>query len=177
MRVCLLLYAYGVGVLSSRKSARACARHRAFRALVGTERPDLRTLSAVRPPPLEACQDVLVPVVRLAREAGVVQRGNVSTEGTQIQGHASRHQAMRDGARQQAVERRREEIAALVPAAYRQDAAEEAAWGRRRGEARPAEVARREERVARSEAARHRVEAQAQAAAAAARQEVVKLSV
>ena len=66
-------------------------------ALVGQERPDFRTISAVRTQPLEACTEVLVPVVRVAGEAGLVQVGHVATDGTNIQGHASRPQAMRDG--------------------------------------------------------------------------------
>ena len=54
MMVCLLLYAYGVGVFSSRKIAQAGARHLAFIALVGTERPDFRTISDFRKLPLDA---------------------------------------------------------------------------------------------------------------------------
>jgi hypothetical protein len=45
---------------------------------------------------------------------GLVRLGNVATDGTKIQGHASRHQAMSYGYRQQAVERLRAESAALV---------------------------------------------------------------
>ena len=45
MMVCLLLYAYCVGVFSSRKIALACERHLAFMAIVGQERPDFRTIS------------------------------------------------------------------------------------------------------------------------------------
>ncbi len=94
MLVCLLLYAYGVGVFSSRKIALACERNLAFIAIVGQERPDFRTISDVRKLHLEVGKDVFVQVVRLAGEAGVVQVGNVSTDGTTIQGHASRHKAM-----------------------------------------------------------------------------------
>jgi len=65
----------------------------------------------------------------------------------------------------QAVERVREAIAALVTQAYQQDEAEDAAWGSRRGDALPAELARREERWARIEAAMRRLEAQAKAEA------------
>ena len=48
MLVCLLLSADCVGVFASRKIAVACERHLAFRALVGQDRPDLRTSSDVR---------------------------------------------------------------------------------------------------------------------------------
>src|SRR5262247_1386328 len=113
MMVCLLLYAYCVGVFSSRKIALACERNLAFLAIVGTERPDFRTISDFRKQHLEAFQDVFVHVVRLARAAGLVKLGNVSTDGTKIQGNASRHKAMSSGYMQKAVERRREEIETL----------------------------------------------------------------
>ena len=53
--------------------------------------------------------------------------------------------------------------------AYQQDEAEEAALGSRRGDELPAELARREDRLATIEAAMHRLEARAKAAADAER--------
>ena len=153
MMVCLLLYAYCVGVFSSRKIALACERNLAFLAIVGTERPDFRTISDFRKQHLAAFQDVFVHVVRLAREAGLVKLGNVSTDGTKIQGNASRHKAMSYGYMKKEVERLREDIEALVTQAYQQDEADDAALGSRRGDELPAELARREERLARIEAA------------------------
>ena len=73
MMVCLLLYAYCVGVFSSRKMALACERNLAFMAMVGQERPDFRTISDFRKQHLEAFKEVCVQVVRLAREAGLVK--------------------------------------------------------------------------------------------------------
>ena len=61
------------------------------------------------------------------------------------------------------VERLREEIEALVTQAYQQDEAEEAALGSRRGDELPAELARREDRLVKIEAAMRRLEAQAKA--------------
>jgi len=169
MRVCLWLSAYWVGGFSSRTSALAGERHLACIALVGQERPDFRTISAFRKRHLEACKDVCVQVVRLAGEAGWVQWGHVATEGTQIQGHAARHKARSDGSRQQAVERLREAMEALVTQASQQDAAEAAAVGRRRGDAWPAALARREDRLGKIEAAMPRWEAHATGEAEAAR--------
>jgi hypothetical protein len=68
-----------------------------------------------------------------------------------------------------AVARIREDLAALVTHASQQDAAEEAAVGRRRGDEVPAELARREARLAKIEAAMRHVEAEATADADAAR--------
>ena len=148
MMVCLLLYAYCVGVFSSRKIALACERNLAFLAIVGEDRPDFRTISDFRKLHLEAFKDVFVQVVRLAGEAGLVKLGNVSTDGTKIQGNASRHKAMSYGYMKKEVERLREDIEALVTQAYQQDEAEEAALGSRRGDELPAELARREDRLA-----------------------------
>src|SRR4029453_18999930 len=58
LMVCLLLSPFCGGVCGSRKMAQACERHLAFVALVGTERPDCRTISDFRQLHLEAFRDV-----------------------------------------------------------------------------------------------------------------------
>jgi hypothetical protein len=82
---------------------------------------------------LEAFCDVFVQVLRVAGESGLVKLGNIATDGTQLQGNASRHKAMSYGYMKKEVERLREEIEALVTQAYQQDAEDEAALGSRRG--------------------------------------------
>ena len=169
LMVCLLLYAYCVGVFSSRKIAMACERNLAFLAIVGSARPDFRTISDFRKLHLEAFKEVFVPVVRLAAASGLVQLGNVSTDGTKIQGNASRHKAMSYGYMKKEVERLREDIETLVTQAQQQDASDDAALGSRRGDELPAELQRREDRLARIESARRHLEAQAKAEADAER--------
>lgn len=169
MMVCLLLYAYCVGVFSSRKIARACERNLAFIAIVGEDRPDFRTISDFRKLHLEAFVDIFVQVLRIAGESGLVKLGNVSTDGTKLQGNASRHKAMSYGYMKKEVERWREDIEALVTQAYQQDAEDDAALGSRRGDELPAELSRREDRLATIEAAMRRLEAQAKAEAEAER--------
>src|SRR5436305_10217370 len=80
MMTCLLLYAYCVGVFSSRKIAQACERNLAFLAIVGADRPDFRTLSLFRKTHLDAFADVFVQVLRLAHAAGLVRLGTIATE-------------------------------------------------------------------------------------------------
>jgi transposase len=77
LMTCLLLYAYCVGVFSSRKIAHACERNLAFLAIVGPDRPDFRTISLFRKTHLDAFADVFVQVLRLARAAGLVHLGCV----------------------------------------------------------------------------------------------------
>ena len=170
MMVCLLLYAYCVGVFSSRKIAQACERNLAFLAIVGQERPDFRTISDFRKLHLEAFREVFVQVLRIAGEAGMVKLGNLATDWTKIQGNASRHKAMSYGYMHKEVDRLREDIEALVTQAYQQDAQDDAALGSRRGDELPAELARREARLATIEAAMRRLEARAKADADAERQ-------
>jgi transposase len=171
MMVCLLLYAYCVGVLSSRKIAQACERNLAFMAMVGQERPDFRTISDCRKLHLDALRDVFVHVLRVAGAAGMVPLGHVATDGTTLPGHASRHKAMRYGSMRQEAARLRADLETLVTRAYQQDAEDEAALGSRRGDALPAERARRAARLATIEAAMQRLEARAKADAEAERQQ------
>ena len=171
MMVCLLLYAYCVGVFSSRKIALACERNLAFLAIVGTERPDFRTISDFRKLHLDAFADVFVQVLRIAGEAGMVKLGNLATDGTKIQGNASRHQAMSYGYMHKEADRLREAIETLVTQAHQQDTADDVlALGSRRGDELPVELARQEKRLATIEAAMQRLEARAKADAEAERQ-------
>src|SRR5256714_5477137 len=169
MMVGLLLYACCVGVFSSRKIALACERNLAFVAIVGSERPDFRTISDFRTLHLEAFKEVFVPGLRLAAESGLVKLGNVSTDGTKIQGNASRHKAMSYGYMKKEVERLREAIESLVTQAQQQDESDDAALGSRRGDELPSELKRREDRLTRIESAMRRLEAQAKAEAEAER--------
>src|SRR5256712_1181208 len=169
LMVCLLLYAYCVVLFASRKIALACERNLAFLAIVGSARPDFRTISDYRKLHLEAFKEVFVQVVRLAAAAGLVKLGNVSTDGTKIQVNASRDKARSYGYMKKEVERLREDIEPLVTQAQQQDESDDAALGSRRGDELPAELTRREDRLARIESAMRRLEAQARAEADAER--------
>ena len=168
--VCLILYAYAVGVFSSRKIAAACERNLAFLAIVGDDRPDFRTISDFRKEHLEAFADVFTQVLHLAREAGLVQLGLWATDGSKFPGNASRHKAMSYGYMKKEEERLKAEIAALLVEAEQLDDAEDAVHGSRRGDELPAELQFREHRLAKIEQAKARLEEQARAEAEAERQ-------
>jgi transposase len=170
MMTCLLLYAYCVGLFSSRKIAQACERNLAFLAIVGADRPDFRTISLFRKVHLDAFADVFVQVLRLAQAAGLVRLGTIAVDGTKVQGNASRHKAMSYGYMTKEVGRLRAEIDALLKQAQDIDAEDDAALGARRGDELPEELRRRQDRLAVIEAAMKRLEAEAKAAADAERQ-------
>jgi transposase len=92
----LLLYAYSVGVFSSRKIALAGERNVAFIAIVGQQHPDFRSISDFRKIHLQALANLFVEVLQIAGEMGMVSLGNLSLDGSKVRANASRHKAMSD---------------------------------------------------------------------------------
>jgi transposase len=165
MMVTLLVYAYCVGVCSSRKIAAACERNLAFRAIVGNDPPDFRTISDFRKIHLAAFRPLFLEVLRLAGEMGMVKLGNLSTDGTKMGANASRHKAMSYGYMNKEIARLEGEIEQLLQQAEQLDAEQDAALGSRRGDELPDELKRREERLAKIREAKARLEAAARAKA------------
>jgi len=127
--VCLWLYAYAVGVYSSRKIAQACERNLAFLAIVGDDRPDFRTISAFRKEHLERFADLFLQVLHLTHEAGLVQLGLWATDGSKVPGNASRHKAMSYGYMEKEVARLRG-VPAAATSCPRSCASANNAWPR-----------------------------------------------
>ena len=167
MMVTLLVYAYAVGVCSSRKIAAACERNLAFRAIVGCDRPDFRTISDFRKIHRAAMKSLFLEVLRVAGELGMVKLGNLSTDGTKMGANASRHKAMSYGYMNKEIARLEAEIEQLLQQAEQVDAEQDAAQGSRRGDELPDELKRRDERLAKIRQAKARLEAEARAAAEA----------
>ncbi len=161
MMVTLLVYAYCIGVRSSRKIAAARERNLAFRAMVGTDRPDFRTISDFRKIHLAALRPLFLEVLRIAGELGMVKLGNLSTDGTKMGANASRHKAMSYGYMEKEIERLKAEIEQMLQEAEQFDAEQDAALGSRRGDELPAELKRREDRLAKIREAKARLEAEA----------------
>jgi transposase len=165
MMVTLLVYAYSVGVCSSRKIAAACERNLAFRAIVGNDPPDFRTISDFRKIHAAAFRPLFLEVLRLAGELGMVKLGNLSTDGTKMGANASRHKAMSYGYMSKEINRLEAEIDQLLKHAEELDAEQDAALGSRRGDELPDELKRREQRLAKIKEAKARLEAKALAKA------------
>jgi transposase len=124
MLLALLIYSYASGERSSRRIERLCADHVAYRVLCAQDAPDHTTIARFRAAHDEAFTDVFAQVLRLCAEAGMVQVGVVSIDGTKIAANASKsanrsQQWVRDRARQIAE--------AAVSEAAAVDAAEDAA--------------------------------------------------
>ena len=167
MMVTLLVYAYAVGVCSSRKIAAACERNLAFRAIVDKDAPDFRTISDFRKIHRAAFRPLFLEVLRLAGEMGMVKLGNLSTDGTKMGANASRHKAMSYGYMNKDTERLEAEIDQLLKQAEQVDAEQDAALGSRRGDELPDELKRCEDRLVKIREAKVRLEAEARVKAEA----------
>src|SRR6185437_4971565 len=119
MMVTLLVYAYSVGACSSRKIAAACERNLAFRAIVGDDPPDFRTISDFRKIHAAAMKPSFLEVLRVAGESGL---GNLATDGTKMRADASRHKAMSYGYMAKEIARLEAEVERLLQEAERLDA-------------------------------------------------------
>lgn len=170
MMVALLLYAYSVGVYSSRRIAKACEERVDFMAVTGLQRPDFRTISDFRKRHLAALSGLFAQVLRLCRRAGLVRLGHVALDGTKIKANASRHKAMSYGRMVKAEARLEGEIESWFATAAAADAAEDREFGvAARGDEMPDWVADKEKRLARIREAKAALEAEAKAAAEATR--------
>ena len=154
MMVKVLIYAYATAVFSSRKIARKLHEDIAFRVLAADNFSAHSTIRDFRALHLAEFTDLFVQVVCLAREMGLVKLGTIAVDGTMVKANASRHKAM-SYARMQAAELElKAQITALLSKAASTDEAE-------RNEPDldiPAEIERRQARLAAIEAAKARLE-------------------
>ena len=66
MMVAILLYAYCLGLRSSRRIARALEEDVGFRVVAANRQPDFRTICRIRAEQEEALEELFVPLVALA---------------------------------------------------------------------------------------------------------------
>ena len=173
LMVRLLIYGYTTGVRSSRAIERKCVDDVAFRYLAAGQGPDYRSISRFRARHLDALAGIFTQSLHLAQKLGMVKMGRVALDGTKLQANASKHKAMsykRLVEREERVEAEIAELeaaaAALLADAEAADAAEDAVFGANGKDADlPAELDRREKRLARLQAARAQIEAEAAAKA------------
>jgi transposase len=165
----VLVYAYCVGVFSSRKVQRRLVEDVAFRVLAAGNQPDFRTIADFRKTHLTALRGFFEQVLQLARELGAPRIGRVALDSSKMKANASKHKAMSYGRMREKQRQLREEVKQLLDQAEAVDAAEDAEYGPdRRGDELPAELQRRESRLKRIREAKRALEARAKDEAGAA---------
>jgi transposase len=164
MMVVLLLYAYCVGIPSSRRIERACWEDAAFRVLTGNQQPDHSRISDFRLVHLDALAGLFVQVLRLCQKAGLVSLGNVALDGTKVKANASKHKAMSHERMLKTEAQLEAEIAALLRKAELIDAQEDTRYGKgKRGDELPKELQLRQDRLDALRKAKAELEAEAAA--------------
>lgn len=162
MMTALLLYAYCVGVPSSRKIEKRCHEDVAFRVLSANQQPDHTRISEFRRIHLEALAALYIEVLRLCQAQGLVKLGHVALDGTKEKANASKHKAMSYERMKKEEERLRSKVKEMLAEAERVDAEEDARYGKdRRGDELPAELARAEGRRERIREALKKLRAEA----------------
>jgi transposase len=178
MMTMLLLYAYCVGIVSSRKIERACYEDLAFRVLTGNQQPDHSRISEFRRRNLDALKGLFIQILRLCQKAGMVSLGHVALDGTKVQANASKHKAMSHERMLRAEKELEKEINALMRKAEILDAQEDRKYGKGNlGSELPDELRHKQSRLERIRQARKEMEAETAAAAARQREEEAKTAV
>ena len=164
MMLKVLVYAYATGVFSSRKIARKIDEDVALRVLAAGNRPDFRTINRFRAEQIEEFKQLFIEIVRLAKRSGLLKLGTVALDGTKVKANASKHKAMSYQRMQEDEVRLVAEIAELIERAERIDALEDEQYGEASGDEIPAELKRRESRLARIRKEKAALEAEQAAA-------------
>ncbi len=94
MMLGLLVYGYATGVHSSRKIERACHDSVAFRFIAANTQPDHDSIATFRRRFLPQIEALFVQVLMLAREMKCLKLGNIALDGTKIAANASKHKAL-----------------------------------------------------------------------------------
>jgi transposase len=165
----VLVYAYCVGVFSSRRIQRRLVEDVAFRVLAAGNHPDFRTIADFRKIHLAALTGFFEQVLRLAQALGTPRVGRVALDSSKIKANASKHKAMSYGRMRDKHRQLRDEVQQLLAEAEAADAADDAEFGpNRHGDELPAELQRRESRIERIREAKRALETRAKDEAAAA---------
>jgi len=156
MLAALLLYGYATGTHSSRKIEQACYDSVAYRYIAANTHPDHDTLCAFRRRFLPELQGLFVQVLSIARQMKLLKLGTIALDGTKLHANASRHNALSHGRASALEEQLKREVAELLRRAEAVDKAEE-----KLPLDIPAELARREDRLAAIAAAKAEIERRA----------------
>ena len=159
MMVKLVLYAYTVGIPSSRRIEQKTYEDIAFRVLTADQHPDHDTICDFRKTHGKALGKLFVQVLAVCEEAGLVKLGHVSFDGTKVKANASKHKAMSYAHMLTKEAELENEVAELLRQAQAQDDREDARYGKgRRGNELPDELRLKHKRLQTIRDAKERLE-------------------
>jgi transposase len=150
----VLLYAYAIGVRSSRQIERRCHEDIAFRVLTANRAPDHVTVARFRARHQTALAGFLVESLKLCAAAGLVRLGVVALDGTKVAANAADRAS-------RTLPKLEDEVAQMLQEAAEADQRENGQHGSACGDELPAELASPTGRLARLQEAKALLEADA----------------
>ena len=149
MMTALLLYGYAVGIFSSRKIEKATFDDVAFRVLAAGEHPHFTSINEFRARHRAALAKLFDQILKECMSAGLVKLGHVAIDGTKMKANASKHKAMSYERMNKEEQRLKAEIENYFDLAEKIDAEEDTMYGvGQQPQDLPAELRRREDRLA-----------------------------
>lgn len=171
LMVKLLIYGYCTGRMSSRKLEQATYDDIAFRVLTCDQHPDHDSIADFRRRHMSELGELFVQVLQLCQRAGLVKLGHVAVDGTKIKANASKRESLRYGRLSEAEQALEAEVVRLLTEAQRIDDQEDTIYGAgHRADELPAELRRRESRLAKIRELKAELEQEAEQAAEEERQ-------
>lgn len=147
MMVKVWLYAYCMGIRSSRKVEKALQEHVGFRFLAANQQPKYWALNDFRTRHAQALGSFFEQSVHMADHAGLIKLEQVAIDGTKLKANASKHSAMSYGRMNAEESRLRQEIEQYLRECDETDAAENELYGDRRGDELPEHLNTKEKRL------------------------------
>lgn len=158
----VLLYAYCIGMTSSRRIEKATYEDLAIRFLAADQHPDHDTIAAFRQQHLHALAGLFLQALRLCQRARLVKLGNVALDGTKLQANASRDRSVSYGRLCEQEEQWKATVEGLLEQAQQTDRQEDERYGKGlSGDELPPELAHAESRLQKIREAKRALEQEA----------------
>ncbi len=155
MMVALLLYAYSLGIRSSREIEQLCERDIGFKVIAANHVPDHTTLCRFRKENGKSMEGLFIDVLKLCREAGLIKVGVVALDGSKIKANAGLEA-------NRTYEHIENEVKKMLVEAEAKDTEEDRLYGAdKRGDELPIDLQDRTSRKARLAACKKRLEEKA----------------
>jgi transposase len=121
----VIIYAYSLGIYSSRRIAQELKTDTAFMFLSGLQAPDFRTICLFRSEHATILPDLFVEVVRLCASLDMVGLGHIAFDGTKLKANAALRQSRDRDSISKEIDSIKEQVRQMIEASTRMDESEE----------------------------------------------------
>jgi transposase len=158
----VLLYAYAVGITSSRRIEKATYEDLGIRYLAADQHPDHDTIAAFRQRHLEQLAALFTQALGMCRRAGLAKLGSVALDGTKLKANAGRDRSFSYDRLSEQEKRLQALVNEMLSTAEQTDREEDERYGKgRSGDELPPELSDAKSRLERIRAAKKELEQEA----------------